>query len=157
MKTLIAYIFCRSAVCRSTAWTIIFVLFFTVAIKAQNPSLRNAAPSPITDSTFMVRLDFRYGEGLQMGNPPRITLPSARVVMQQFGIADSDVIAFMPGFNQADTIMYHPDGYSYLVQNYAHSVVVKCQQASRKTELMIVFATVSEIHTVRELPRPQFR
>jgi hypothetical protein len=152
MKPILTHIFCRSA-----AWTVMFVLFFTLTLKAQNPSLRNAAPLPNTDSTFMVRLDFRYGEGLQLGNPPRITLPSARVAMQQFGITDSDVSAFMPGFNQADTIMYHPDGYSYRVQNYAHSVVIKCQQASRKTELMNVFATVPEIHTVRELPRPQPR
>lgn len=127
-------------------------------LAAQVSPLRSAAPLPNADSTIILRLDFAYGKGLQKeqaGKRPRITSASARLVMQQFGVIDSDVSAFMPGFNEADTILYHPDGYSYRAPNYAHSVVMQYKQASRKMELVNALSAISEIYSVREILKIQ--
>jgi hypothetical protein len=139
---------------------VICLIFFTDTMYAQTPRLRSTSSLPSgSDSSFTLRLDFRYGQGLQKGqggSPTRIILPSVQTIMQQFSITDNDVVEFMPNFNEADTIMYHPDGYAYRATNYAHSVKMKCSQASRKAELIGALSLIPQIYYIQELQRPKF-
>lgn len=142
---------------RSMVIAVVLCAFSSMYLSAQVSPLRTST-TPSADSTIVLRLDFAYGRGLQKeqaGKRPRITSVSARLVMQQFGVSDNDVSAFMPGFNEADTILHHPDGYSYRAPNYAHSVVMQYKQASRKMELVNALSAIPEIYSVRELPKIQ--
>jgi hypothetical protein len=119
------------------------------------PLSLQAAPLPINlDSLVMLRVDFASGIGLEKvpGNQTiRIIAPDVLLILEQFSITEENVLPFIPGFNEADTTLYHADGYSYRAPNYSNSVKITMYVPSRKAELIEILSTTSPITNVIEL------